>query len=232
MTKHNNGGFCSSPVIAGAFPFVFCFPCCPFFWGNISLFISCSQEALSQMSTSVVEVWQPEDADPFVPLQVIITPLPCLHQQRPICECVKAKRKFAATCMTTCAAGLLCFFPPPSFSLQPRKMCIFHFLFYSYVGISLAALYLTAVQMVLDFEPLCAELQTRKKPEQEAICHVAPPYFLLYIVSIVEFTQLYTLRACQELAILTSTRWPLPALLHCTYFLFFFSGFVILCCAV
>lgn len=38
----------------------------------ISLLISCSHEALSQMSTSVVEVWQPEDADPLVPLQVII----------------------------------------------------------------------------------------------------------------------------------------------------------------
>lgn len=31
----------------------------------------CSHKALSQMSTSVVEVWQPEDADPLVPLQVI-----------------------------------------------------------------------------------------------------------------------------------------------------------------
>lgn len=28
------------------------------------------RQALSQMSPSVVEVWQPEDADPFVPLQV------------------------------------------------------------------------------------------------------------------------------------------------------------------
>lgn len=28
-------------------------------------------KALSQMSTSVVEVWQPEEADPLVPLQVI-----------------------------------------------------------------------------------------------------------------------------------------------------------------
>lgn len=32
--------------------------------------ISSSYKALSQMSTSVVEVWQPEDADPLVPLQV------------------------------------------------------------------------------------------------------------------------------------------------------------------
>lgn len=118
------------PVIAGAFPFVFCFPCCPFFWANISLFISCSQEALSQMSTSVVEVWQPEDADPFVPLQVTITPLPCLHQQRPICECVKAKRRFAATCMTTCAAGLLWVFFSPSLFLFATPQGVHLSLFY------------------------------------------------------------------------------------------------------
>lgn len=117
------------PVMAAAFKFVFCFPCCPFFWGNISLFISCSQEALSQMSTSVVEVWQPEDADPFVPLQVIITPLPCLHQQRPICECVKAIRRFAATCMTTCAGCLLCFFPLPPSLCNPARCTSFTFYF-------------------------------------------------------------------------------------------------------
>lgn len=31
-----------------------------------------SLTALSQISTSVVEVWQPEEADPFVPLQVFV----------------------------------------------------------------------------------------------------------------------------------------------------------------
>lgn len=30
----------------------------------------CSLKALSQMSTSVVEVWQPEDAEPLIPIQV------------------------------------------------------------------------------------------------------------------------------------------------------------------
>lgn len=38
----------------------------------------------------------------------------------------------------------------------------------------------------------CAYFLIGKKPVQRAICHVAPPYFLLYIVYIVEFTQLYT----------------------------------------
>lgn len=184
------------PVIAGAFPFVFCFPCRPFFWANISLFISCSQEALSQMSTSVVEVWQPEDADPFVPLQVIITPLPCLHQQRPICECVKAKRRFAATCMTTCAACLLCFSLPPSLS-NPARCASFTFYFIHVWKPHWLHSTLLLFKWFL-ISSLCKLLQTGKKPEQEAICHVAPPYFLLYIVSIVEFTQLYTPRACQE----------------------------------
>ncbi|KAM7419551.1 hypothetical protein PAMA_016589 [Pampus argenteus] len=44
--------------------------------GILQLLLPCVQhggaqlQALSQMSTSVVEVWQPEDADPLVPLQV------------------------------------------------------------------------------------------------------------------------------------------------------------------
>ncbi|KAK2817259.1 hypothetical protein Q5P01_025450 [Channa striata] len=44
--------------------------------GIVQLLLPCVQhggaqlQALSQMSTSVVEVWQPEDADPLVPLQV------------------------------------------------------------------------------------------------------------------------------------------------------------------
>lgn len=38
----------------------------------------------------------------------------------------------------------------------------------------------------------CAYFLIGKKPVQGTICHVAPPYFLLYIVYIVEFTQLYT----------------------------------------
>lgn len=46
--------------------------------------------------------------------------------------------------------------------------------------------------MYISYLLQCAYFLIGKKPVQRAICHVAPPYFLLYIVYIVEFTQLYT----------------------------------------
>lgn len=72
--------------------------------------IFCSHKALSQMSTSVVEVWQPEDADPLVPLQVIIF---FFFIKRRNCEyeCAKHWSPNAARCTNTCvvcSSPLLC----------------------------------------------------------------------------------------------------------------------------
>ncbi|CAF93952.1 unnamed protein product [Tetraodon nigroviridis] len=58
--------------------------------GILQLLLPCVQhggaqlQALSQMSTSVVEVWQPEEADPLVPLQVIFVPRVFLCQRNSI----------------------------------------------------------------------------------------------------------------------------------------------------
>lgn len=129
MTKHSNGGFSSLPVIAGAFPFVFCFPCCPFFWANISLFISCSQEALSQMSTSVVEVWQPEDADPFVPLQVIITPLALFASTKADLWVCQSKTQICSHLHDHVCSRSFVFFPLPPSLCNPTRCASFTFHF-------------------------------------------------------------------------------------------------------
>lgn len=164
----------------------------PIFWVNILLFMTCSQEALSQMSTTnVVEVWQPEDADPFVPLQVIITSILCLYQQPRCCAFAKfAKSSFAASCMTTCAGGSIVF----SLRLCHGTVCVSHtYVFHSHLNFLSFALrfFKLSIYLLGSFCNVPTSKLKEKKTLREAICHVAP-YFLLYIVSIVELTQLYT----------------------------------------
>lgn len=163
--------------------------------------MTCSQEALSQMSTTnVVEVWQPEDADPFVPLQVIVTSILCLYQQTPIlCVCQICTKLVRSQSHDHVCGWVYCVFPPfvPwqgarlvymyififSSTLEHLKFCTlayFHWMLFIYL--------FTSIFYLLQ----CAYFLIGKKPMQGTICYVAPPYFLLYIVSIVELTQLYT----------------------------------------
>lgn len=104
------GGFCGlCRHISSLFASLFvCFYVSPIFLANVSLFMTCSQEALSQMSTTnVVEVWQPEDADPFVPLQVIIPSVLCLYQQTTMfCVCQNLQ---TARSRPRVRVGRLCF---------------------------------------------------------------------------------------------------------------------------
>lgn len=116
ITSGNNeeGGLAVQLIWLSSILNLLCLPCRPV--SNISLLISCFYEALSQMSTSVVEVWQPEDADPLVPLQVnIIYLLLAFVSLKRIWEYVYEKKQtYAAKCMNTCVIGasLLCLVPP------------------------------------------------------------------------------------------------------------------------
>lgn len=93
----------------------------PSFQPIISLSISfiAPTKALSQMSASVVEVWQPEDADPLIPLQVITLFLSCLCLYEWGIESIYMQKTQippllnAVRCMSTCvvSASPLCLAP-------------------------------------------------------------------------------------------------------------------------